>query len=624
MRQAVITLGAVSGAEVPVTLFGHNLEHTRSCIANGLSAQMLRNRKFAGKPQENLGVAMEWNPVGGRAYWYMDDRDSYTRHVQPDKMVRRNEMQSQKIQNYQPGMPAGISQRRLVVAAGADYELRLVLKANTRVQVHVALCGQDGREYAFLDFPCSGQDWNVYEGTLHCTATDRRAALTVTFSQQGELGIGAVSLLPAGHFRGMRRDVVEALRELGVSMLRWPGGNFAGEYRWQDGLLPVDMRAPLLAYMEGETQPHTLGFDFHELNTDDFLALCEELGALPFLTVNLAWDTPEECAQWVEYLNGGASTPWGARRAERGHREPYGVKYWSLGNEMGFGHMEGPNAPELYREKALACAEKLLACDGSLKLFSSGPYPSEEWVEKCAVPLGEHAPYLSLHSYDPFDVVSFMDFTTRRKAAASYLRIVEAPLRNRDLVRNLRAMLDGCPGGEKVRISFDEWNVWYAWFRVSGAAEGIYTARMLGMFLREWQRSQMPVCCYFEPVNEGAMVVNPTGTALTANGQMFAAFSPHAGGREVLCRCQGLEDLDAFATVKEGRGVLTVTNAHEQEPLEVELRLGDWSIQGGVQYTAPDYLPGSRFEKSGITWEARPGGAVVTIPAYSVAVLEID
>ena len=85
-----------------------------------------------------------------------------------------------------------------------------------------------------------------------------------------------------------------------------------------------------------ETQPHSLGYDFNEINTDDFVALCKEIGAEPFITINPTWNTEEECAQWVEYCNGDVDTEYGRIRIERGYKEPYNVKYWSLGNEFGY------------------------------------------------------------------------------------------------------------------------------------------------------------------------------------------------------------------------------------------------------------------------------------------------
>ena len=80
-------------------------------------------------------------------------------------------------------------------------------------------------------------------------------SLSITFSNVNGLNFGVLSMLPFDHFHGMRCDVIECMKEIGISMLRWPGGNFAGEYRWQDGLLDADERAPLEAYMENETQP---------------------------------------------------------------------------------------------------------------------------------------------------------------------------------------------------------------------------------------------------------------------------------------------------------------------------------------------------------------------------------
>ena len=99
--------------------------------------------------------------------------------------------------------------------------------------------------------------------------------------------------------------MIECMKEIGISMLRWPGGNFAGEYRWQDGLLDADERAPLEAYMENETQPYTNGYDYNEVGIDEFIALCREIGAEPFLTINLANASPEENAAWVH------RTQWG-------------------------------------------------------------------------------------------------------------------------------------------------------------------------------------------------------------------------------------------------------------------------------------------------------------------------
>lgn len=244
-----------------------------------------------------------------------------------------------------------------------------------------------------------GTDWTRYEVELCPASTDADGDLRITWEGGGGVCFGALSLLPKDNFRGMRKDVIEKLKELGIKVLRWPGGNFAGEFNWMDGLLPVDMRAPFQSYLGLETQPHTLGFDFSEINTDDFVALCREIGAQPFLTINPCWNTPEENAAWVEYCNGDASTKYGRLRIERGWEAPYDVQLWSLGNEFGYGHMEGDNSPGGYCHIAQENGKKMLEVSPNLSLCSSGPYPSKEWSELSARPLSGIAQMISQHYY---------------------------------------------------------------------------------------------------------------------------------------------------------------------------------------------------------------------------------
>ena len=368
-------------------LFGHNLEHTRACVSGGLSAQLLRNRKFAGRPGARTGVSAEWFGIGDRAY-FCNDRDPYVSHLKPNGMWRRNETNAQTVQNPIGGEPAGIGQGGLFLRADGRYTLAVVARASRPVTLTARLTDRtDGETYAQARFDLSGGDWQRCEAALSAPKRDDEACLRLSFTEPAAVVFGAVSLLPADNFHGMRRDVVDRLKEIGVGLLRWPGGNFAGEYRWQDMFLPVDRRAPLQAFTEDETQPYTHGYDMHEIDTDDFIALCREIGAEPFITINLAWDTPEESAAWVEYCNGPSDSEYGRLRALRGHESPYNVRFWSLGNEMGYGHMEGPMEPGQYAAVARAAAQAMLQKDPTLTLCSSGPYEGDRaaaWIEGSA------------------------------------------------------------------------------------------------------------------------------------------------------------------------------------------------------------------------------------------------
>ena len=160
-------------------IFGHNLEHTRSAVggSGGLSAQMLRNRKFAGKPGKNSGVAAEWRGIGDRAFFQNGGRDCYTRHIGCERMVRRNELQSQSVQNVHGGL-CGLAQRDLAVRAGEQYEIRSVTRVSAPVTLAAELTDRSGKTvYARAEYSLVPGDWETCEVVLSPDRDDEEAAL---------------------------------------------------------------------------------------------------------------------------------------------------------------------------------------------------------------------------------------------------------------------------------------------------------------------------------------------------------------------------------------------------------------------------------------------------------------
>jgi len=617
-EEKTITFEIDTGRTVKLSpyVFGHNLEHTRSAVAGsgGLSAQMLRNRKFAGMPAKNSGVAAGWIGIGDRTFFQNGGRACYTRHIACERMMRRNELRSQSVQNVHGG-PCGLMQRDLSVVSGKRYLIRAVTMCSVPVALSAELTDRKGETlYARAEISLVPGEWETHEVTLVPDTDDGGAALRFVFTERAEVIFGAVSMMPEDNFHGMRPDAVRCLKEIGPTLLRWPGGNFAGEYRWKDGLLPSDMRGPLQAVMEIEDQPHSYGYDFHEIATDDFIALCREIGAEPFLTINLVWNTPKDSADWVEYCNGSPDTEYGRRRAENGHPEPYGVRFWSLGNEMGYGHMEGPRGPEEYAALAAAHIEAMKAVSPGIELFSSGPYPNDGWAEKSAAKLAADVKSISLHHYA--DVP--MDYTTTEKTAETYKSIVTAPASAEQLARTMRASLDRT--GAKLHISFDEWNFWYAWYRPSCVGEGIFVAKMLHMLLSFSGELDIPYCCYFQPVGEGAVLIDEHGARLTANGQMFSMMKAHCGGN--LCSINGADPYSALATEKDG--VLTVTLVNDSYDTD---RAYCFNLPGrdpeGELYTSDEVTPYTFFERSMLAVKEENGLARVVLPPHSAAKISV-
>jgi alpha-N-arabinofuranosidase len=418
----------------------------------------------------------------------------------------------------------------------------------------------------------------------------------------------------------MRRDVIELLKEMRAPLLRWPGGNFAGDYRWQDGLLPVDKRAPLMSYMPVETLPHSGGHDDHDVGIDEFIALCREVGAEAFLSVNLGQEGPEEAAAWVEYCNGGSDTHWGAKRSARGFPEPYGVRYWAVGNEMGYGHMEGPNDPRGYAAKARETAKAMLDKDPDLRLILSGLYHDDnEWYTECLEAMADIVHHISCHQYTP-PISSYLG----EEGIAECRRLAAAADQTAGLLTRIRGYIDAHAPGRDIGISFDEWNVWYGWYREPGVNEGIHTAAMLNMLVREAVKLGLTLGCFFEPVNEGAIWVEPEQSWLTPSGQVFALFAAHY--ERTSLELDGRNgDLDAAASLDETEGRLAVTlvNRDPVEAREVEIHVPHGNVSGTL-LSAESFLPASRFDASELEIASREGQLLTAVlPKHSVARIEI-
>ena len=587
---------------VSSNLFGCNLEHTRADIYKGLSAQMLRNRKFAGKPTACCGTAAEWYPIGERGVFHLN-YDAYTRHAEGYHMQRRFERLSVSV--FAPGgQTAGIGQHEIAVTGGKTYDFAVVVKTEGPVKLEVSLTDRKGRDvYACEILETEAADWTRYTLKLTPNTTDEDADLRICIVGGGSMFVGAVSLMPEDNFRGMRRDVIALMKDMGITILRWPGGNFAGEYSWMDGLLPVDMRAPLESYQGIETQPHSMGYDYHEMNTDDFVELCREIGAKPFITINPAWNTPEENAAWVEYCNGDATTKYGKLRAERGFEEPFNVQLWSLGNEFGYGHMEGDNTPAGYCRIAKANAEKMLEADNGLRLCSSGPYPNADWAENAAKPLADISPLVSLHFYGHQPMYHGASWVEKE-----YYACVEAVEEMRRLAITQRSLLS-----DDLKISFDEWNVWYAWYRPSSVTDGIYNALAAQMLIAEAENCGIELACHFEAVNEGMIRVYPDRSELTAQGQMFRLMANHAGG-ELLFAAP-----EAVVTRKEGMLTATVVNASLDEEKPVDLSSCGVCAEAKL-YASDSILPPSYFAETDVLDQVRNGS--FRMPPHSVLMLK--
>ncbi len=587
-----------SGAEepIPAFLFGQNLEHTRSAVQGGISAQLVRNRKFAGKPTHD-GVTIEWTGYGKRAVFDKLHNRGFVHHAVENGMFKKNEISSQFISSLDADGEAGIRQTGLALRGGIGYGFRAVVRTlngdTVPFVVRVTAGGTTIAEKVFTVRSADEKDWQRLKWSFE-TVTNVTAELSLGVRGRTCLVIGAVSVLPDDNFHGFRRDVIECLREIGTSVIRWPGGNFAGEYRWRDDYIAdSDERAPLQSYMEIETHPYTHGYDQNDFSTDDVIALCEELKAEPFFTLNAFWDSPADSAEWVSRCRGR-------------------VKLWSLGNEMGYGHMEGPKGPADYVRLVRPHAEAMLKVDPSLRLVSSGLYPFEgkRWMEGSGKPLADVAPEVSYHQYM---FMGLPDFTTPARIDAYYAKASD----NADsLFAKLRWFRDLTP--REISISVDEWNLWYPWYRDDGISEGLFVAKSLHRFMREWKELGISCVCYFQAVNENAIRVGPFSSRLTSIGEAMRLMKGHVGGIPVALADQPVE---VFVTdAKDGSRLATFFNFSTSASRTFRVPVGPSRPRCDGEVLVPSGLEiGYRYSRQPLQVVRDGDDIVVTLPPACMA-----
>jgi alpha-N-arabinofuranosidase len=253
---------------------------------------------------------------------------------------------------------------------------------------------------------------------------------------------------------GLRKDVVEEVRSLGVPIVRYPGGNFVSGYNWLDGIGPKQDRPRVLDKAWNSINANQFG-------TDEFMLWCKAVGTQPLMGLNLGTGTPEEAAALVEYCNIEKGTRWSDLRRKNGIAEPYNVEHWCLGNEMDGPWQIGHMSASEYGLKAADAARQMRYVDNSLKLVacgSSGPLMPTylEWDREVLEQCYEYVDALSLHRY-------FGNTEEETgKDSAKYLAL------NLTMDRQILETLAVCDmvrgrkrSPKQLWLSFDEWNVWY-------------------------------------------------------------------------------------------------------------------------------------------------------------------
>ncbi|KAJ7028936.1 glycoside hydrolase family 51 protein [Mycena alexandri] len=300
---------------------------------------------------------------------------------------------------------------------------------------------------------------------------------------------------------GYRTDVLQALKGLNVPIVRYPGGNFVSSYRWQDGVGPRDLRPrrPELAWLTEES---------NQFGTDEFIQWCRLLGAEPFICLNMGTGTLEDALGWLEYCNSSANTHYANMRRKNGHAEPYGVKYWALGNEIWGPWQVGQMNAADYSKQAFQWAKALRLLDPSIKLVSCGETGFADWDR---VTLKTLAPVVDFHSIHLYTVSEGNhDVNVMGPAAAEKgIEITKSLIELAKIEGNLT---------KDIAVCFDEWNVWDP-VRAPGEkgaeehydlSDALAVAAWLNVFVRK--ADIVKIACIAQSVNViSPIITSPTG-----------------------------------------------------------------------------------------------------------------
>lgn len=383
-------------------------------------------------------------------------------------------------------------------------------------------------------------------------------------------------LSPKSDADGFRTDVLDASKRLGVSILRWPGGNFSSGYHWQDGTGEKSLRPKRIDLAWGAVETNEVGID-------EYIRYCRKLGTEPYVCVNLGTGTWDEARNWVEYCNRRSGTFYSDLRVKNGSPEPHAVRYWALGNEMDGDWQMGHRSAEDYGKFALEAAKLMKWIDPGIKLVASGSsYFSGGWIEWNRTVLHylrDHVDYIALHTYLGNDENDYYKFLASTTDVDRRIRIVEGLIAETMTTTRRK---------DPIYIAFDEWNVWYRAGLKERLEENydLEDALVDAQFLNCFVRNARVV-----KIANMAQLVNVIAPIRTGEAGMWLQtiyyplelFASHCRGvsLDAFVSCDTYDagefkkipylDVSAAFDSANGTLVLAVVNRHRDEPIEAEI-----------------------------------------------------
>ena len=561
-------------------------------VVPGMWAEMLGDRGF-----EGILPTSTWDYFRGEPNLCDRDWDKSPDWAY-DTVNPFNDRQSCRLDA--PGSrPVRLAQGALAVRKGMAYPVSGHWRADAaslKVRISLKTLLPDGSwlTLAALELPKPGPEWTKFSGRLVSQGTTDRAVFEIEASGRGRLWLDKLSLMPADNVEGWRRDVVEATKELAPPILRWGGSTIdPGPYRWADAIGDRDLRPSFVNRVWGRR-------DTNDVGVDEFVRFCRAVGAEPLVCISLG-DGLDNARRLVEYLNGSTDSEWGRKRAASGRPEPYGVRYFQVGNEIG--------TPG-YAKSLVEFARAIRAADSKALVLSS--FPTKEIIDVAGPDIAIACP----HYYQPD------------------LDGVDSDL------RKIEGWIKGSAGRDRIRLGVTEWNIDAGnWGLGRGKLNTLGCALFEAQFLNVLHRHSdyVVLACRSNLTNSfsgGTIQTNAAGLYRTPGFLNMEMYRKHSRPLPLRVAADVPAAVDVTACAAEDKSAVTVFVVNPgMEPVDVTLDLSDFgpgfAVRGGeVIKDAQDrrqidiingFANPVRVIRAKVD---KPFGNVLTLPALSITAID--
>ena len=442
---------------------------------------------------------------------------------------------------------------------------------------------------------------------------------------------------------GVRLDVIEALKKLKIPVLRWPGGCFADTYHWKDGIGPRSERPSMLNVWWGNVK------EDNSFGTNEFLNMCEVLGAEPYLSGNVGSGTPQELSDWVKYTtHPNGSSPMPELRAKYGRPDPWKVKYWGLGNEAWGcgGNMTAAHYADVYRQYATFMTNG----DGIYRIASGASDDDYNWTEVLMKNLPANLfDALGLHHYSVIDwnkKSSSTDFSERE-----YFTTMQRALLMEELITKHSAIMDKYDPKKRKSLSVDEWGGWYDvvqgtngafLFQQNTMRDAMIAGCTLNIFNNHCDRVKMANLAQIINVLQAVILTEGEKMIVTPTYHVMEMYNVHQGAVMLpvtVASNKYILDKDMLDAVsvsasKDNSGTVHISlvniDARNEQEVKIDLQgLSESSVTGRIlrsdklqdhnTFDDPQKIKPAPFAGAGLNGSSLS----VKMPPFSVVVLEL-